>query len=262
VVIHTQPTYEELEARIKKLEDENAALKGQEEPANDWHSMMYLLLFITLHGLPVDLTREIVIGAMPPRADYLIKKNDPGVDMKLEIFKIFLKMNVVEYKGPGDDLGEEELWQAVIYLAAQARKSLSQNEATSDDFTITLFREAKPIKLLKVLGEKAKADTNVTGIYHIEGWKVNVPMQIIVTGDLLGEEYAGFRAISKHPAMEDIRTLVEQGEKEQDAAMKMAYKDLLHLLSKVDAEAVEEAKRRCPEMGKTLMQIMEPEIKE
>jgi hypothetical protein len=87
-------------------------------------------------------------------------------------------------------------------------------------------------------------------------------MQIIVTGELLGEEYAGFRAISKHPAMEDIRTLVEKSEKEHDAAMKMAYKDLLDLLSKVDAGVVEEAKRRYPEMGKTLMQIMEPEIRE
>ena len=45
------------------------------------------------------------------------------------------------------------MWQAVIYLAAQVRESLSKKEATSDDFTITLRRKAKPVKLLKEEGE-------------------------------------------------------------------------------------------------------------
>ncbi|MBQ1348243.1 MAG: hypothetical protein IIY58_02635 [Aeriscardovia sp.] len=140
-----------------------AELEGKKEPPDDWHSMMYLALSIVLYGKGVDLRREIVIGAMPPRADFLIKKDDPGVDLGLAIFGHFLKMNVVEYKGPGDDLGEEELWQAVIYLAAQARESISKKEATSDDFTITLFRKAKPVQLLKDLGDRAKAD-EVKGI--------------------------------------------------------------------------------------------------
>ena len=118
--------------------------------------MMYLVLSIALHGLPVNLCQEVKIGSMPPRADFLIRKEEPGVDLRLKIFSHFLKMNVVEYKGPGDDLGEEELWQAGIYLCAQARESLDNKEAVSDDFTITLFRKAKSVRLLTELREKAK----------------------------------------------------------------------------------------------------------
>ena len=67
------------------------------------------------------------------------------MDLRLTIFSHFLKMSVVEYKRPGDDLGEEELWQAGICLAEQARESLSKKKATSDDSTITLFGKAKTV---------------------------------------------------------------------------------------------------------------------
>ena len=97
-----QPTYEELQAKVAELE-------GTKDPPNDWPSMMYLVLSIALHRMPVTLSRELTIGAMPPRADFLIRKEELSVDLGLKIFAHFLKMNVVEYKGPGDDLGEEEL---------------------------------------------------------------------------------------------------------------------------------------------------------
>ena len=253
-----QPTYEELQAENEALK---AQLQDKKEPPDDWHSMMYLVLSIALHGLPVNLSREITIGAMPPRADFLIRKADIHTDLRLKIFAHFLKMNVVEYKGPGDDLGEEELWQAVIYLAAQARESLSKKEAVSDDFTITLFRKAKPEKLLKELGERATADM-VKGIYHINGWKVNVPTKIVVTGELEGAEYAAFRVISEHPSLEDVRLLMEEGEKATDKTQKDAFTALIKLLNKADHEVFEELKRRYPKMAKTLMDLLEPEIKE
>ena len=253
-----QPTYEELQAENKALK---ALVEGKKEPPDDWHAMMNLALRIALHGLPVDLRQELKIGAMAPRADFLIKIDDPGVDLRLKIFSRFLKMNVVEYKGPGDDLGEEELWQAVIYLAAQARESLSKKEATSDDFTITLFRKAKPVKLLRQLGDKAVAD-EVKGVYHITGWKVNVPTTIVVTGELEGTEYAAFRAISEHPALEDVRLLTEEREKAEDKVLRDAFDALMKLLDKADHEVFEELRRRYPEMAKTIIDWFEPEIRE
>ena len=254
-----QPTYEELKTENESLKARVDELEGKKAPPDDWHSMMYLVLSIALHGLPVDLRRELTIGSMPPRADFLIKIHDPGVDLRLKIFSHFLKMNVVEYKGPGDDLGEEELWQAGIYLCAQARESLSKKEATSEDFTVTLFRKAKPEKLLKMLGDRVKGEK---GIYSVEGWKLNVPTTIVVTGELEGDEYAGFRAISEHPALEDVRLLMDEGGKETDPALKNNYRDLLRLLSKVDRKTMEEAKRRYPEMAEAWMEIFAPEIRE
>ena len=251
-----QPTYEELKAKVTELE---AKLNGEKAPPDDWHSMMYLVLSIALHGLPASLSREVTTGVMPPRADFLIRKDDPNVDLGLKIFSHFLKMNVVEYKDPGDDLGEEELWQAVIYLAAQARESLSRKEATSDDFTITLFRKAKPRELLKKLGDRVQGEN---GIYRVTGWKVNVPITIVVTGELKGTEYAAFKAISEHSAMEDMRLLMEEGGKAAEKAQKDAFTALIKLLDKADHEVFEELERRHPEMAEAWMEMIAPEMKE
>lgn len=47
------------------------------------------------------------------------------------------------------------------------------------------------------------------GIYHIGNWKVDFPIQVIVSRELEGKEYAGFRAITKNPRLEDIQQIME-----------------------------------------------------
>ncbi|MBQ1348242.1 MAG: hypothetical protein IIY58_02630 [Aeriscardovia sp.] len=84
----------------------------------------------------------------------------------------------------------------------------------------------------------------------------------MVTGELKGDEYAAFRAISEHPALEDVRLLMQEGGKETNPVVRNSYRDLLRLLSKVDRNTMEEAKRRYPEMAEAWMEIFAPEIKE
>ena len=76
-----------------------------------------------------------------------------------------------------------------------------------------------------------------------------------MTTELQGTEYAGFRTISKKPRIADIQHLIQEGTQETDQDMRGFYRDFLSLLSKLDHDVIEEAKRRDPEMAKTWMDI-------
>ena len=89
---------------------------------------------------------------------------------------------------------------------------------------------------------------------------MDIPIQIIVTKELKGDEYAGFRAISTKPKEEDVVAFMkEHGKESEVSSFVRAYADGV---SKVDSDLMEELKGRYPEMSKTLMEIMEPEINE
>ena len=125
------------------------------------------------------------------------------------------------------------------------------------EITLSFFREAKPVKLFGELG-KCVEEGPAKGIYYIKNWEANIPIQIVVTGELEGEEYAGFRAISKKPKEEDVVGFMkEHGDDKEIASFVRAFADGV---SRVDSDLMEEIKGRYPEMGKTLMQIMQPEI--
>lgn len=120
--------------------------------------------------------------------------------------------------------------------------------------TLTLFRGTKPVKLLEELKEFVK-DGPTKGVYTIEGWKVEFPIQIVVTTELEGEEYAAFRTISKKPDIEDIKLVMEMAEKESDPVIKQFLREYLEMLSKLDSDIVEEVNGRYPEMARTWRDI-------
>jgi len=247
---------------IEQLKKENAELKAQiegaKQPPNDWHSMMYLVFLVLFRrfGTSAFVQHEMTLGAMPPRMDFLIRVDD--IQMDLGIFKLFRRFNIIEFKGPDDSLGMAEMCQPIIYFGAAAREVIHGKEGSFDDFTVTLIREAKPEKLLSELVYTKKE----AGIYQIDKWVLNVPLQIIVTRELKGTEYAAIRAISKHPKQEDIKSLVDASEKETDPEVKGYYRDLLDLLTKAVPEAIDEERRRDSEMTGAWMKVFAPEIKD
>ena len=182
---------------------------------------------------------------------------DGIVDMGLQIFRIFRKTNILEFKSPDDDLNESILWKVVGYAGFY----ISKFNVPADEVTLTLFRGAKPVKLLKDMQDFIEPD-EAKGIYHIKDWKVSFPIQIVVTTELEGTEYAGFRAISKNPKPEDVRQILSEVLNERNVNVINWYRDYLDLFSKLDTEMIEDAKRRYPEMAKTWRDIFKPEIDE
>ncbi|MBQ9438173.1 MAG: hypothetical protein IJU50_07550 [Lachnospiraceae bacterium] len=242
---------EELIAKINELEARIEELTNP--PPNDWHSWFYILLNIALHRFRKDnvkVLREVVLGAMPPRADFVVVEEDDVIDLGLAVFSFFRKYNILEFKSPDDELSESVLWKAVGYTGF----FISHYKAPAKAITLTLIRGAKPVKLFKKLGGCVKADA-VKGIYHIGNWKVDFPIQVVVTAELEGKEYAAFRTISKKPSLDDIQLIMGTAEKEADPEMKALLREFLEMLSRLDSEALEEAKRREPDMARTWRDI-------
>ena len=242
-------TREQLISRIMELEP---------PPPSDWHSWMDAMLHIALHHYPVEIKREIVLGNQPPRTDFLVLMENEIVDLNLQIFKIFREHNVIEFKNPDDELSVSIIWKCIGYVGFYLYfKNISERTVT-----LTLIRGAKPIKLFHELGAHVVPDKKAKGIYHIENWQVSFPIQIIVTTELEGPEYAGFRAISNHPRLQDITQMFRNNEQETDPEMIDFYRAYWNISNKLTGSVLEEAKRRDPKMARTLMDLLKPEIDE
>ena len=252
-------SHDELVEIIKKQQEQLDAFMNP--PPNDWHAWFYALLRITFHKYPtVDILREVMLGVQAPRADFIVIVEDQKLNLGLKIFSFFRKHDILEFKSPDDELNMFTLWKGVGYVSFYLNDVKEKGKYIDmSEITLSFFREAKPVKLFSQLGdcvEKGSAD----GIYYIKNWEVNIPIQVVVTGELKGEEYAGFRAISRKPKEDDVLAFMkEHGNDKEIASFVKAFGDGV---SKVDSDLMEEIKGRYPEMGKTLMQIMQPEIDE
>ena len=244
-------TKEELISIVESQRAEIDALDNP--PSNDWHSMAYALFHIILFRFKeINIKHEFPLGARPPRADFIVIDDNETIDLDSAVFEIFRKTNLIEFKSPDDELSEQVLWKVIAYACLY----IAKYGAKFDDITITLLRDAKPAKLLKELEEYVEADDE-NGIYYIKDWKVNFPIQIVVTSCLKGKENAGFRAISKNPRIEDIEQLLLEVSEAQDAGLIGWFRDFLDLFSRLDSEMVEEIKRRDPDMARTWRDIFE-----
>ena len=146
---------EELMGKINELSAKIEDLTTP--PHNDWHSWFYILLNIVLHRFKknkVKIDREVVLEAMPPRADFIVVEEGEIVDLMLGVFKFFKKSNIIEFKNPDDELSESILWKVVGYAGFY----IERFGAKADDITLTLIRGAKPIKMFKKLERFIKPD--------------------------------------------------------------------------------------------------------
>lgn len=201
-----------------------------------------------------------VVGIRGP-AGLVCGQRQPGVGAVitecLRIFHIFRKYNILEFKNPDDVLSESVLWKVIGYAGFY----IAKYGIPSEDVTLSFFRGAKPVKMFKEMAGFIVPD-ETKGIYHIKNWKVYFPIQIVVTTELGGKEYAGFRAISKKPRLEDIGQMIREAMAATDQKLIGWYRDFLEMFSKLDSEMMEKAKRRFPEMAKTWRDIFKPEIDE
>ena len=258
-------SHDELVEIILKQQKQIDALTNP--PQNDWHSWFYTLLNILLYKFRKDhvmVLPEVKLGAMPPIADFIVVKEDSIVDLGLKVFSFFRKYNIIEFKSPDDELSIFVLWKVIAY----AGFFIYRDRVPDNEITLTLVRAAKPIKLFKDLEKRGativdgSVDGPAKGIYTIENWDDHFPIQIIVSTELEGEEYAFFRTISKKPADDDIKLIVKMADKETDPVARQFLKEYLDKLSDMNREIIENIKRRDSTMRNAWMNIFEPEIDE
>ena len=98
------------------------------------------------------------------------------------------------------------------------------------------------------------------GIYHVKGY-TNLPFQIIITGELKGDEYAAYRALTDKVDEADVKRIIEGVGQEKDDAVREHYRVLLQLVIEKNPQFIE-AIRRNPMMEDVLMEIVKDRVDE
>lgn len=254
-------TEQERKERIAELLKELKEL--QATPRSDWHAGFEALLRIETHKYEdkVHIITEEEIGVIPPRTDFVIMVEDEEVVFDKAIFKMFRKINILEYKNPYDSLNERVIRKVCGYANLYIGVAEHEGDRPSDQVTITIFRAVKNPELFAKMEQEGKlVRDDVPGIYHVNGI-VDLPFQIIITGELEGDEYAAYRALTDRAAEVDVERIIQEIGKEKDDSLKEYYGVLIKLIIEKNPQFIEVV-RRDSAMEDVLMEIVKEKVDE
>ncbi len=224
-------TEQEKKQRIAELRAELKELEAV--PRSDWHAAFEALLRIETHkyGNRVHISVEEEIGEIPPRTDFVILVEDEKVEFEKAIFRIFRRINILEYKNPHDSLNERVLRKVCGYANLYIGVAEREGERPADEVTLSIFRAVKNPELFSELAQSGNLFRAAPGIYHVKGI-TDLPFQIIITGELEGEEYAAYRALTDRANAADVERIVRDAETESNDIVTNHYGVLLDLVVK------------------------------
>ena len=232
-------------------------------PRSDWHAGFEALLRIETHKYAdvVHIRTEEEIGEMPPRTDFVILVEDERVEWEKAIFRIFRRINILEYKNPHDALNRRVIRKVCGYANLYIGVAEHEGERPEDQVTISIFRAVKNPELFEAMEQDGTlVRDRIPGIYHVKGY-TNLPFQIIITGELEGEGYAAYRALTDRAEEADVERIIEGVEQEKDEAVREHYSVLLRLVIEKNPRFFEMI-RRDSAMEDVLMEIVKDRVDE
>lgn len=171
------------------------------------------------------------------------------------------KYNVLEYKGPGDELSIDTLYKTLGYACLYKGYGKTINEIPAEELTVSLFREAYPRELFLELERKGYTlEEKYPGIYYVTG-NILFPVQIVVISRLNRAMHSSLRILSANADIEDIRQFLEQTESMKsprernniDAVLQASVSANYNIYQKV---------RRADGMCEALRKLMKDEIEQ
>ena len=209
----------------------------------------------------VHIRTEEEIGVVPPRTDFVVLVEDEQVEFEKEIFKIFRKVNILEYKNPHDSLNERVIRKVCGYANLYIGTAEHEGERPAGQMTVSIFREVKNPELFREMEERGTlVQSDTPGIYYVRGI-TDLPFQIVITGELRGEEYAAYRALTDKADAIDVERIIEEIGKESDDKVREHYSVLIRLVLEKNPRFVEMI-RRDSAMEDVLMEIVKDKVDE
>ena len=198
----------------------------------------------------------------PIRIDLLIiKEENADKVMKNEIGHIMRKYNVLEYKGPGDELSIDTFYKTLGYACLYKGYGKTINEIPADELTVSLFREAYPQKLFWELERKGYVlEEKYPGIYYVSG-NILFPVQIVVSSRLNRSRHSSLRILSENADIEDIRKFLEQTENMKTPRERNNIDAVLQASVSANYEIYQKV-RRANGMCEALRELMKDEIEQ
>jgi hypothetical protein len=209
----------------------------------------------------VHIRTEEEIGEVPPRTDFVILVEDEEVDWEKSIFRIFRKINILEYKNPHDALNRRVLRKVCGYANLYIGIAEHEGERPAEQVTVSVFRAVKNPEMFEEMEKDGTlVRDGIPGIYHVKGY-TDLPFQIIITGELKGDEYAAYSALTDKADEADVERIIEGVGQEKDDAVREHYRVLLRLVIEKNPRFIESI-RRDQKMEDVLMEIVKDRVDE
>ena len=229
-----------------------------------WHPAFYAAAELELKENieELDLISEYHLSKEPIRIDLLIiKEENADKVMKNEIGHIMRKYNVLEYKGPGDELSIDTLYKTLGYACLYKGYGKTIDEIPADELTVSLFREAYPRELFFELERKGYVlEEKYPGIYYVSG-NILFPVQIVVISRLNRTMHSSLRILSANADIEDIRKFLEQTENMKTPRERNNIDAVLQASVSANYEIYQKV-RRANGMCEALRELMKDQIEQ
>lgn len=227
-----------------------------------WHpgfaSAMQLELDAYADGLVFETEHELNRG--PLQIDLLVVKKDPSLVIENDVASAFRGHNILEFKSEQDSLNIDDLYKTVAYGCLYKSYGQGVDAIRADDVTLTLVRHGRPDGLfasLRAYGKTVAAQGQ--GVYRVEG--ATFPTQVVVTSELDPANHVWLSSLASDLKPVQLRRLADaavtlDGKHERELA-----DSVLDVVALANTRTIERMKEE-DEMGKTLYEIMKPEIDE
>ena len=225
-----------------------------------WHPAFYAGMQIELQDEADKLTfeEEYLLGKEPLRMDMLLIKKNTKDKIKKNIGQIFRKYNIIEYKSPTDYLSVDDFCKVHAYAMFYKATNGKENQIPIEELTLTFVCNRYPKSLMKHLKRRwyTTPKRTETGIYHLSGPKLIMPVQIIVTKELTDEKNLWLHNLTN--SLRDIATvkkLLSEYEKQKKNTL---YQAVMEIIVNANKEKFGEVKHMC----NALLELMKDELNE
>lgn len=127
-----------------------------------------------------------------------------------EIGHIMRGHNILEYKGPGDELTIDSFFKVIGYASLYKAQGIAVNKIPASEVTVSFFRNAYPKALFQELKKEGYILKKMyPGIYYVRG-NVPFPVQVVVTSQLERKAHCSLRVLTTQVEMQDAELFLEQ----------------------------------------------------
>lgn len=234
-------------------------------PRSDWHREFEdaLQLDIEEWDNGTWVIREHELGEDPPRTDFIVVVGEKLPPDAKGVFRIFLRNNIIEFKGPGDKLNWLTLRKAAGYGNFCIATAKKEENVTADNVTISIFASEKnEAEFKEMLDTGVLSSTDIPGVYSVHGL-TDIPFQVVMLDELESGSYAAYRVLKKHADLTDVEFLLaelEDADKRNDQNKMDRLHRILNLVESKNHGAVAEKIQEREDMKSVFMDVLKPEI--
>ena len=155
------------------------------------------------------MLREYTLGEDAPRIDFIVVSGDTLPPDVKEVFKLFRKKNVIEYKRPDDSIDRLVIRKVAAYVNFYIATAKPNEDINENNVTASIFTASKKASLFEELEKEGIIKkTGAAGIYHVHRI-TDLPFQIVITDELEGDGYAAYRALTNNASRYDVELLLK-----------------------------------------------------